>query len=149
METTLNKESKWQLSEGTKRIIVDVIVYLFVALFVYTAASKIQTFESFQRVLGKSPLIGDFSQIIAWIIPSLEIILALLLISSTIKKVGLYLSLGLMILFTLYLIYMVLSGSKLPCQCGGVISSMSWQQHIWFNVIFIILALVGLKIYKK
>lgn len=149
METTLNKRSGWGLSEGAKRTIVDVIVYLFVALFVYTAASKIMTFESFEKVLGKSPLIGNFSHMIAWAIPFLEIILGLLLLVTATKKVALYLSLGLMILFTSYLIYMVFSGSKLPCSCGGVISKLSWREHIWFNITFIILAIIGLKSYKE
>jgi small-conductance mechanosensitive channel len=149
METTLNKESKWPLSEGTKRIIVDVIVYLFVALFVYTAASKIMTYESFEKVLHGSPLIGNFSYIIAWLIPFVEIALALMLLIPATQKIGLYLSLGLMIFFTVYLIYMVLSGNRLPCSCGGVISKLSWRAHIWFNMTFVILALIGLRLYKE
>ena len=128
---------------------VDLIAYAFIALFIYTAYSKIITFESFNYVLGQSPLLENFSHTIAWLIPAVEINISILLIVPLTRRFGLYAALVLMILFTTYLIYMVLSGSKLPCSCGGVISIMSWQQHIWFNIGFIFLALTGIIYFKE
>lgn len=149
METTLNRTSRFHMSDKTKAIIFEVITYLFIMLFVYTAYNKFITFDLFKGVLGRSVLIGQYSFILAWLIPSLEVILSVLLIIPKSKRIGLLGSLVLMILFTIYLIYMINSGSKLSCSCGGIVSALSWKQHIWFNIGFIILAAIGLKIHKK
>ncbi|WP_316819264.1 MauE/DoxX family redox-associated membrane protein [Pedobacter nyackensis] len=149
METTLNKQPRILISDKTKKIIVDVIAYLFIALFIYTAASKIMTYREFETVLHRSVLIGNYSSIIAWLIPTVEIIISTLLLIPLTKRIGLIASLGLMTVFTLYLIYMINSGSKLSCTCGGFVSSLSWKAHIWFNISFIILALIGINLYKK
>jgi hypothetical protein len=39
--------------------------------------------------------------------------------------------------------------TKLPCTCGGVISKMSWPQHVLFNSGFMILAIVGIQLEKN
>src|SRR3546814_5749620 len=53
-----------------------------------------------------------------------------------------------MLVFTAYLLNMVFTVDSLPCSCGGVISSMSFDQHIVFNAGFIVLAVIGLVLYK-
>lgn len=149
METTMIKSSRFQMSDKTKSIIFEVITYLFVLLFVYTAYSKFTTIDSFAIILGRSPLTGAFSTLIAWMIPITESLIAIALIIPITKRVGLYASLFLILSFTGFLVYGILSGSKLPCHCGGVINSFSWREHIWFNIAFIFLAIYGLILYKK
>jgi uncharacterized membrane protein YphA (DoxX/SURF4 family) len=149
METTLHKRSRFALSDKTKEAICDGISYLFIALFLYTAVSKLMTFESFKEVLSVSPLIGNYSRYIAWMIPIIEVLISIILLVPLTKRIGLRLSLMLMIVFTGYLIYMIYSGSQLPCNCGGVISTMSWREHIIFNFGFIILAGIALLMYRK
>ncbi|WGQ10437.1 MauE/DoxX family redox-associated membrane protein [Pedobacter gandavensis] len=131
--------------------ITEGIGYLFVALFVYTASSKLMNLTAFEKVLSRSPLIADFNELFAWIIPLIEILIAVLLIIPLTKRMGLYAALGLMVIFTGYLGYMVLSmaGQDLPCSCGGVISFLSWQQHVWFNLVFIGLGIIGLIGHKR
>lgn len=149
MQITLNNRQGLQISAKTREIIVDITVYLFIILFMYTAASKILTVKSFASTLAKSPLIGSYNMIVAYAIPIVEIIISIVLIFPFIRKAGLYASFLLMTVFTAYLAYMVLSGNKLPCHCGGVISTMTWQQHIWFNLGFVALAIIGLTINGK
>ena len=149
MQITLNKEPKLQLSDKTRAMITDLAIYVFVVLFMYTAASKLLTIKSFASTLAKSPLIGSYNLIVAWAIPIIEIAISILLIIPQVKKWGLYASFFLMVTFTVYLMYMVFSGSKLPCHCGGVISEMTWQQHIWFNLGFVALAITGLVLNHK
>lgn len=148
METTIKNQSRFHLSDKTKAIIVDVITYLFVLLFVYTAYHKFDGMRSFIQILSLSPLTGNYSTFLGWTIPLVESLISFLLIIPYTKRIGLIGSLLLMISFTSFLIYGILSGSELPCKCGGVISTMSWQQHIWFNLGFIILAILGIKLYK-
>lgn len=149
METTINKQPILSLSDKSKRIIAEVTIYLFIALFVYTSYSKFETIEDFKTILGKSPLIGRYNTIIAWTIPIVEMVVVIFLLIPPTKKLGLFACLVTMLGFTSFLIYGLLSESKLPCHCGGVVSSLSWQEHIWFNLVFIILAIAGLKFYKK
>ncbi|WP_254555768.1 hypothetical protein, partial [Salmonella enterica] len=67
METTLNKKSVFRLSSEKKKLIFDVVSFAFIILFVYTATSKIMAFESFTKVLGRSPLLGHFNILIAYL----------------------------------------------------------------------------------
>lgn len=149
METTLNKRPNFRLNAKSRELIMDITVYLFIILFMYTAASKLFTVKSFASTLAKSPLIGSLNRGVAWAIPLIEIAISILLIFPKHRKLGMRAALLLMTIFTVYLSYMILAGSKLPCHCGGVISTMSWQQHIWFNTGFIVLAILGLISQKK
>lgn len=149
MGTTIKKRSYLKLSSNVKELIMDIAVYLFIILFMYTAASKFLTISSFASTLAKSPLIGDLNYLVAWGVPVVEVIISIVLIFPTYRRAGLYASLILMTAFTIYLAFMILSDSKLPCHCGGVISTMSWQQHIWFNMAFIALGIAGLVVNKK
>ncbi|MBN8850516.1 MAG: hypothetical protein BGO55_31605 [Sphingobacteriales bacterium 50-39] len=123
-----------------KRTIVDIIASLFILLFVYTAMSKLYESEKFKWVLGKSPLISSFSDIISWLLPATELLVSGLLFMPRTRKIGLYSAFGLMTIFTLYIAYMILFAPKLPCSCGGIIQKMTWKQHLLFNIGFTILA---------
>jgi uncharacterized membrane protein YphA (DoxX/SURF4 family) len=149
MQIHLNKKPGFQLSLKARSIVSDAAAYLLLALFVYTATSKILTVDSFSSTMAKSPLIGSYSLLVAWLIPITEILVSILLIVPVTRKSGLYASLSILALFTIYLIYMVLSGTKLPCNCGGAINTMTWQQHIWFNVAFLLLAAIGIRCHKN
>lgn len=149
METILNQRPYPRLTDKTKKIVGDVVVYIFIILFVYTATGKIQSYHSFNLVLSKSVLIGEYHTIVAWGVPAIEIIISILLVFPLSRKAGLICSLAIMLVFTVYLIYMVNSGTQLICTCGGVLSTLTWKQHIWFNVIFILIAATGLKYYKS
>lgn len=119
-------------------------VYFFIFLFLYTAADKIANQERFENVLSKSILIGPVSKYISWLVPVTEILIGIILLVPKSQKSGLLLSLLLMSIFTIYLGFMVFSGSQLPCHCGGIISRMTWTQHIWFNIACIVLAALAL-----
>lgn len=148
METALKRKFNFQLTARSKEIIVDYISYLFILLFIFTATDKIWKFDSFQRVMSVMPVIGKFGVYIAYFIPTAEISTSLLLIVPALRKYGLISALSLMVGFTIYLIFMVFYAKDLPCNCGGVISKMSWNQHIFFNVAFILLATIACHIEK-
>lgn len=117
---------------------------LLVLLYSYTAISKFAAYETFKATLRRSPIIDQGADTIAWLLPAAELIVVLLLFFEWTRKAGLYASLMLLVLFTLYLLYMVLFVANLPCSCGGVLSKMSWEEHIWFNVFFVVINLISL-----
>lgn len=131
------------------QILLKTIIYLYVVLFVYVATSKLLAFEEFEAQLIKSPLVSDFANTLAYTIPLIEYVIAGLLLIPRFGNMGLYASLGLMALFTLYILYILNFSSSIPCSCGGVLESMGWQSHLIFNLSFMLLAIVGIIISNK
>ena len=129
--------------------IVEIISSLLILLFVYTATSKLLDYNSFKHVLVKSPLIGDVAGIIALALPITEAVVSLLLFIPPTRLWGLYGSFALMSVFTLYLAYMILFTPNLPCSCGGVLRQMTWNQHLVFNIFFLLLSLTGVVLQRK
>ncbi|ALL05761.1 hypothetical protein AQ505_09810 [Pedobacter sp. PACM 27299] len=86
---------------------------------------------------------------LAWLIPAVEILISMLLIIPKTRRYGLVSSLLIMIAFTSYLIYMISYGGPKTCGCGGVIQSLTWVQHIWFNISFIFLAGIALMFIRR
>ncbi|KAA2240657.1 hypothetical protein F0L74_31415 [Chitinophaga agrisoli] len=132
----------------SKKLMTEIIAGLFILLFLYTALSKLNEFALFKHFLWTSPLIGRKANIVAWVVPAVEILVSLLLFLPATRRRGLYASFMLMLAFTIYLAYMIIFVPKLPCSCGGVISQLSWQQHLIFNIVFTILSVVGIRLSK-
>jgi uncharacterized membrane protein YphA (DoxX/SURF4 family) len=132
-----------------RKIVLETICLLFIVLFVYTAASKFLDYENFRTVIGQSPLITRFASVLAIAVPVAEIVIALLLVSPAYRRTGLYASFALMVLFTVYIIALVTLSENVPCSCGGVISRMTWKQHLYFNIGFVLLALLGMWLYTR
>ena len=118
----------------------EIISAFFILLFVYTATSKLLTHKTFLISLNKSPLLSIASGFLSWTIPAIEIAISILLFVPRFRRTGLLFSFSLMTLFTVYIAYMLMTSSHLPCSCGGVISKLTWQQHLWLNVFLTMLA---------
>jgi hypothetical protein len=119
----------------------------FVFLFVYTASAKLFEFNSFRDVLFLSPLIGKYAGFYAWAVPIIELIVVGLLLYKRTEKAGTYACFFLMVLFSCYIAYMLLTEKNLPCSCGGVLRSMSWPEHLVFNLALALLALVNILVF--
>ena len=111
----------------------QVVIYFFIILFVYAAVSKLTDFENFQVQIAQSPLLSAFATPIAYGVVLGELAIALMLCFSKSRLLGLYLFLGFMTAFTVY-IFLILNYSPfVPCSCGGVLEKMGWREHLWFN----------------
>jgi uncharacterized membrane protein YphA (DoxX/SURF4 family) len=132
-----------------RKAVLETICLLFILLFVYTAFSKFIDYENFRAVIGQSPLITRFAPVLAIVVPLAEIVIALLLVIPRYRRAGLYASFAIMTLFTVYIVVLMTLAEKIPCSCGGVISMMSWTQHLYFNILFTLLALWGMWLYTK
>jgi hypothetical protein len=124
----------------TRALIVNLIAFVFLFLFVYTALSKFLDFTHFQFVLRHSPLLGSLGVSVSWFVPGIELLIALLLFEPRSRLAGLFSSMILMIVFSIYIGYMLFFSPQLPCSCGGVIEQLSWTQHLGLNLILILLA---------
>jgi hypothetical protein len=145
----MNLKFKYQYKKHRLFLIADIISGIVLLLFLYTSLSKLADHEAFRNVLIASPLLKPYAGIIAWMLPVAEITIVVLLFIPAMRLKGLYSSFILITLFTIYLIYMILFTPHLPCNCGGVIKLLTWPQHIFFNLFFILLSLAGIFLYKK
>lgn len=132
-----------------RKSVLEIISLLFILLFVYTAVSKFLDHENFRAVIGQSPLLTRFAPVLAIAVPLAEIAIAILLAVPRYRRAGLYASFAMMMLFTTYIIVLVTLSDKIPCSCGGVISRMTWQQHLYFNIFFVLLALLGMWLHTR
>ncbi|WP_291068593.1 MULTISPECIES: DoxX family protein [unclassified Empedobacter] len=129
--------------------IQTLICYLFIVLFVYAAVSKLMDFETFQTQLGQSPLLASYAISISYGIIILELVTAVLLMFERTRKIALQISLLLMVMFTTYIVIILHFTPFTPCSCGGVLEKMGWTEHLIFNVVFVGLALIGIRITKS
>ncbi len=125
-------------------LIIKLISYATALLFVYTAVSKLFEFENFQVQLGQSPLLSAFAAYISVGVPIIELLLALGLTLPRYRESALKGSFILMVLFTTY-IYVILNYSAyVPCSCGGAIEKMTWNEHLFFNGVYLLLLVLAL-----
>lgn len=133
-----------------KQLVTEIVCFMFSLLFLYTGISKIIDHDSFTRQIRYSPLlntldIGDFwVEKTVWMLSIIEISIALLLMVNVRRKFALSLGTGMMIMFTLYIGYIVTIAPFIPCSCGGVLESLSWSQHLYFNMSFIVMGIVAI-----
>lgn len=128
----------------SKRNLYQCILSLMILLMVYAAVSKGLAFNRFTGQLSKSPLFGGWYKQAGILILLVEVWAACLLFFPLTQRLGLWSCLMLLLVFTLYIIGMILFMPKLPCSCGGIIEKLGWKGHIVFNCCFIVLAGIGL-----
>lgn len=147
MESAItNIKSRFRISITTKEKIITAICWLCMALFIYTAYAKIVDHTRFLAGLTRVHLISGVAVFISYAVPISEIIVALLLLIPQTVKIGLYSFIAVMSTFTVYIISAMIWEPHLPCHCGGAIEKLSWGQHIWFNLAFIIIAIIALRL---
>ncbi len=135
-----------EFNTQTRNSIVRIICYIYVVLFTYAATSKLLDFENFRIQLGQSPLLSAFAFWTSVAVPVSEFIIAILLLIPKFRFMGLFAAYSLMVMFTAY-IYIILNYSSfIPCSCGGVLEKMTWNQHLIFNICFIILGGIAILI---
>lgn len=131
------------------RTLIACISYALFFLFVYAALNKLISFNYYLYDLKRSPLLQAVALPLAIVVPAAELLVAGLLISNKTQRYGLRGSVLLMAMFTLYVIYVLGFTKERPCTCGGIIRALTWPQHLAFNITFLVLALLALKMNSR
>lgn len=131
----------------------DILAAILILLFMYTGLSKLIDNDVFKSGLIHSPwqLLVSNASWIAISLPIGEIIIAIILLipNPKIRIVGYLTSSMLLFSFVIYLVFWLSTGKHLPCSCGGIIKYLNWTQHVYFNLVFIIMSLWGALICNK
>lgn len=129
---------------------VVLVSLLLILLLAYTGLTKLLEGKMFYNTIRNSPIFGGetIAAIAAIVIPVSEIVVALLIVWRRTRLLGLYAALVLMLIFAGYTVSLLFFAPSLPCSCGGIISLLSWKQHLILVLVFlflIILSIVCLK----
>ena len=136
---------------GTKQISRKVLLLIrafFIFLFTYTAVSKFIYLMEFEAQLVRFPLLAPYNHFISITIPAFELTIACLWLFRATTYLAIYSSLVLLSLYTVYILYVLEFSNSIPCSCGGIISSLSWNGHLLMNIYFILLFTLGLYLLK-
>ncbi len=133
-----------------KQVFLESISSLLILLFLYASISKFLDFSRFIDEMNNQPLPHFLKPFLIRGLPGLEILISITLIFECSRMAGLYASLILMTLFTLYTGLVLFHFFRyVPCSCGGVIRKLTWGQHMVFNLFFVGLALAGIILQRK
>lgn len=128
----------------------EVIIILLIVVFAYPGMSKLLEIKKFEEQLSFSPLLPDLiTPYLAWIIPILMLIVSGFLLIRKIRTIVIKAYIGLMGLFTLYIIAILSVASFIPCSCIGFSDRLSWKQQLIMNIIVLILSLSTLNFRKE
>lgn len=126
-----------------RQLAIEIICFLFVLLFVYAALIKWMDIQKFTVQLGQSPLLMAFADWFVWVVPTVELIISAMLVFRVTRLAGLYAAFTLMVMFTVYIVVILTYADHIPCSCGGILEDMQWNEHLIFNIAFVLLAATG------
>ncbi len=132
-----------------KAILIDIIVYFFILLFLYTGVAKLMEVNTVKEQMVSSPFLGSIAGVITWALPIGEILLAIALFIPRLQIKALYATLALMSIFTIYVIVILLMDNHLSCSCGGIIEELSPKEHVLFNSACVILSAMAIAVHRR
>ncbi len=128
----------------TNTYILNTIVVLLLALWIPIGIYQYLHFAAFKTGILRQPIGDGLAWTLIYLLPAVEITIACLLVSERFRRTGLLLSSALLTAFTGYIgLALIGAWGTLPCACGLIISGMSWMQHLWFNLFFLIISITG------
>ncbi len=144
------------MSSDKNKSIVWVIRILVSALFLLSAIAKlydvpIAAIGSFEtKFLGPMGITGVFAQVVSRLLIGLEFSIAILLLMPFyLKKIVFPVTIGLLVAFTIHLIYELVNGKSGNCGCMGELIPMSHEVSIIKNLITIGLLILPLTNFKS
>ncbi len=127
-----------------KKQLHTLCIFLIILLFAYSAAAKLLDITRFRYEMLNQPFPRWIAQSFVWLVPAFEISIIILLLFSRTRALGFWLAWSLILLFTLYTALILHHAfGRVPCSCGGIINRLTWKQHLYFNICFLLIASAG------
>jgi len=129
---------------------IEMLAGLLIVLFVYASVGKLVEFETFQRMLRGAPMVGEKYVWVSVLLPAFELLIAVWLLVPRWRRLGFVASFWTMLFFTGYIGYLLLfRRSSMPCSCGGLLERLTWKQHLVFNILFTLVAYIGMRMMRR
>lgn len=133
----------------TKNIISELIIFILIILWAYTFASKIFDFDTFYRQIKGAYLLDAGRSALPYILQAIHLGIVILLINKHWRGLGLLTSLSVIVIYTVYLIYILKFAPSIPCSCIAIFKGMNWNNQLYFNFIALAINLIGLITYSS
>ncbi|WP_339705156.1 MauE/DoxX family redox-associated membrane protein [Algoriphagus aquimarinus] len=118
---------------------------LLILLWIYTGTDKLMRWEESRKAFHNQTFPPELAEVLTVMVPFTELLIAGLLLFSITRWWGYFSSILLLTVFTTYVgLIWVGAFPRVPCNCAGILNSMSWAAHFITNSIFILLGTVGL-----
>ena len=122
---------------------------VLILLWTYTGLDKLIRFEGSRKAFLNQPMPNELEEILAFAVPGIELLLALLLLFSVTRWWGYLGSVLLLSVFTTYVgLIWVGAFPRVPCNCAGILEILGWAEHFVLNLGFIGVAVWGLRSLK-
>jgi hypothetical protein len=129
-----------------KRILSPVSYSTLIFIWSYTGIEKIIRFKESRKAFLNQPMPNEIEEVLAYVVPGVELLLALLLLLSATRWWGYLGSILLLSVFTTYVgLIWVGAFPRVPCNCAGILESLGWAEHFILNMICIGLGVWGLR----
>ncbi|WP_409514621.1 MauE/DoxX family redox-associated membrane protein [Chryseobacterium sp.] len=127
-----------------KNLIAEIVIFLLLLMWAYTFVSKVLDFDTFRRQINGAYLLSSLGSPLPYILQVLHLSLVILLIKKSWRKVGLITSLSVLLLYTVYLIYILKFAPSIPCSCISLYSALNWNDQLLINLALLVLNIIGL-----
>ncbi|SDH29716.1 MauE/DoxX family redox-associated membrane protein [Mucilaginibacter gossypii] len=132
-----------------KELVLFIAILLIVMMWLYASSSKYFDFVGFKRDMHKQPFPTWLIDILVIILPPIEIITAFMVAWPKTRRMGLLITEVLMAAFAIYIVAIMFNFfPRVPCSCGGIFKSFTWEQHLIFNLFFVAVGIIGLLLNK-
>ena len=145
----------------TYKTTIEIIHAIFFLLFLYSGVYKLIHYSEYTSELAQYPFVTSMLVRLAWIVPIIELSIPLAFLMhwmpSTVGKrewlitpgVTLTICFSLMLLFTIFLIFLSTFPVYLPCSCGGWLERLPLSTHIILNGTLTLISLLGVYLNQK
>ena len=123
---------------------------LLAFIWTYTSLDKLFLFEASRKAFHNQTFPAELAEILAYAVPAIELLIALLLLFPVTRWWGYLSSILLLTVFTTYVgLIWVGAFPRVPCNCAGILESMGWAEHFWVNSLMIGISIIGIYQTKK
>lgn len=131
-------------------VVLYIIIGIFAFFFAFAGASKLLEIDTFYGQLSSQPLPDGWTPLLVWLIPVGLILVAIGLLFELTRLAALCAALALFGCFALYIIF-ILSNTfhRIPCSCAAVFRSWGWKEHLYFNLVMLMLAAWAISLQRK
>ncbi|WP_134087757.1 MauE/DoxX family redox-associated membrane protein [Olivibacter sp. XZL3] len=128
---------------------LKILAGLIASMFFYAAFSKLWDYEQSQIDMRNQLFPNAVADVLTWLVPVIEFIIVVLLVIRPTRLVGFGASLGLLTMFTIYIVIALsMIFGRTPCACGGILNNLPYEWHFAFNLLFMFLAYRGIGLEK-
>ncbi|GGH25273.1 hypothetical protein FAZ19_15765 [Sphingobacterium alkalisoli] len=125
-----------------RKVLSEIFIYLIALLWLYASVYKFLQVENSINQLVDSPLIAPYAVLLGYALPVIEFVLFVLLLLPGTRRIALF---GSAVLLTIFIVYIIIIlnfyKADTPCICGGIISKLSWKNHVYFNLAFLMMSI--------